>query len=326
MAVHRYLRVLLAIGCLLVSVIFFVYSPSLLLSSSTEQLEFVEKVNYAFATLISKDSTEYNIMACALGTSLKIYSPNTDRVALLVPEISETTSKVLEFCFWKIVRVPHIVPNFYKTCNPTQWGNLFAKVWFWNLTDYERVVHVDADGIILGDPSALLKLPELTACNLAGDGGLLQDKFRRVFNGGFFILKPSQITMKRIMSFENSVPEVHTNGEKSGFDCTEMGLVNVAFRDWKLPPPSLEKLICFDPWQFTQRHDTYAQPADLINNLIFLHAFKINTLHAHNMSWFANPQVRQLYRFMWYIFQSVAAKIQLRFPNAGYQIPGAPKF
>jgi alpha-N-acetylglucosamine transferase len=71
----------------------------------------------------------------------------------------------------------------------------FVKLRLWQLTDYNKVVFLDADTVVVQDIDRLLEYPELSAApNLYEK---LAD-FRRM-NSGVFVATPSQATLERMM-------------------------------------------------------------------------------------------------------------------------------
>lgn len=74
-----------------------------------------------------------------------------------------------------------------------QYSDQYTKLLLWNMTDYERLVYLDADTLVVGDVSALLELPREIGFAAVGDvwhHGASVNSFLSRFNAGVLSLVP----------------------------------------------------------------------------------------------------------------------------------------
>ncbi|CAI7890398.1 unnamed protein product, partial [Closterium sp. NIES-53] len=97
------------------------------------------------------------------------------------------------------------------------------KLRLWQLTEYAKVVFVDADILVLRNMDHLFEYPELSA----------RSNSRRFFNSGVMVIEPSQCTFELMM--ENTELIQSYNGGDQGF-------VNDVFYWWHRLPKSINTL------------------------------------------------------------------------------------
>ena len=99
-------------------------------------------------------------------------------------------------------------------------GPTFTKIRLWQLTQFKKVVFLDADTLVLRNIDDLFERPELSACPDAG--------WPDCFNSGVFVAEPSESTFNRLLQF------AYQNGS---FDGGDQGLLNGFFSDWSTASP-----------------------------------------------------------------------------------------
>jgi hypothetical protein len=163
----------------------------------------------AYATLVTKDI--YVVGAIVLQHTLLQAMDRGARRAPLLALVTESLSA-------RAVRTLHaagiVVRHVPQTLNPTRkmfsrgrredssfagWSDVFAKLHVWNMTEYDRIVMMDADTLIVGDPSPLLEMDELSAAP-EGAGPPV------AFNSGVFVLRPSAETHAALIAGINDPP------------------------------------------------------------------------------------------------------------------------
>ncbi|KAI3635782.1 hypothetical protein MIR68_006420 [Amoeboaphelidium protococcarum] len=107
---------------------------------------------------------------------------------------------------------------------PPHFYDQYTKLNIWNMTQYDRMVYLDADVLIVGDISALLDLPQSVPLAAVGDIWENQsDGYRDTFNAGVMSLIPCSrmfTDFMRMMSCPDIYPAVWA----------EQGLLNYYFR------------------------------------------------------------------------------------------------
>ena len=106
----------------------------------------------------------------------------------------------------------------------------FAKLRLWQMTDYERVVFIDADAIVIRNIDRLFDYPEFSAAPNVYES--LGD-FHRL-NSGVFVARPSQQTFAAMMR-DLDAPEAH-------WPRTDQTFLQTYFPDWHGLPVTFNML------------------------------------------------------------------------------------
>jgi alpha-N-acetylglucosamine transferase len=159
----------------------------------------------AFATLVTND--EYGLGALALARSLRWTGTEAQLVVLATPDGKHLDALEREGCRIVPVRQPDVSEGFRERHSrealhraaPFNKGNKpafhdpvdnFCKLELWKLEEYEKIVFLDADAIVVKPIDVLFKYPEFSgAPNLYEE---LAD-FHRL-NSGVFVAEPSRAT------------------------------------------------------------------------------------------------------------------------------------
>ncbi|XP_055834524.1 UDP-glucuronate:xylan alpha-glucuronosyltransferase 2-like [Solanum dulcamara] len=156
----------------------------------------------AYATVLHS-SGKYVCGAITLAQSLVRTRTKRDLVLLLDDNISESKRYALTKAGWKLrfikrIRNPRADKNTYNKYN-------YSKFRLWQLTDYEKVVFVDADIIVLRNMDILFQFPQLSATGNAGS----------IFNSGVMVIEPSNCTFNMFMQHTKDI--ISYNGGDQGF-------------------------------------------------------------------------------------------------------------
>jgi alpha-N-acetylglucosamine transferase len=165
----------------------------------------------AFATLVTND--EYGLGALALARSLRWTGTEAQLVVLATPEGKHLDELEREGCRIVPVRQPEVSEAFRERHSrdalhraaPFNKGNKpafhdpvdnFCKLELWKLEEYDKIVFLDADAIVVKPIDVLFKFPEFSgAPNLYEE---LAD-FHRL-NSGVFVAEPSRATYESLVS------------------------------------------------------------------------------------------------------------------------------
>merc|ERR550514_2129985 len=99
-----------------------------------------------------------------------------------------------------------------------RWGHMATKLRLWELTQYKRVLYLDANTILTGDASPTF--------DSVATFGAEAPKYHAHFNAGVLLLTPSTIVFKELLALGQQA-----HGARFGnlIDCTEQGLLNTYF-------------------------------------------------------------------------------------------------
>lgn len=168
---------------------------------------------FAYVTLVT--NADYAMGATALVRSLKRTGTQADVVVLHTGGVRPECMEPLKALGAQLVEAEllptsaefqlrhqrekfHSVAPFTKGNKPSFHTPLdnFAKLRLWELTQYERIVFIDADAIVLRNIDCLFGYPEFCAAPNVYEG--LQD-FHRL-NSGVFVATPSQETFASMLA------------------------------------------------------------------------------------------------------------------------------
>ncbi len=188
--------------------------------SSSKGLLLSKNPRYAAATLVSHPS--YVVGALVLGLSLERVGWNHETLAIITSEIGEEDQRRLSR-YWTSVRVVDPIGN---PSPPDKMGfstyeTVYTKLHLWNQTEFDRLIYLDADTIVVGSLDQLLEGPDFAAspCFTAPD----------LFNAGMMVLKPSRERYEDLMEKRATLPS---------YDGSDQGFLNSYFPDWYTGDPS----------------------------------------------------------------------------------------
>ncbi|KAJ1298486.1 hypothetical protein BS78_01G457300 [Paspalum vaginatum] len=156
----------------------------------------------AYATVLHSSDT-YLCGAIVLAQSIRRSGSTRDLVLLHDHTVSKPALRALTAAGWtprkiKRIRNPRAARGSYNEYN-------YSKFRLWQLTEYARVVFVDADILVLRNLDALFRFPQLAA--VGNDGSL--------FNSGIMVIEPSACTFRALLRGRRTIRSY--NGGDQGF-------------------------------------------------------------------------------------------------------------
>ena len=138
-----------------------------------------------------------------LAQSLVQTSTKRDLVILIDKSISLPKREALIAAGWQIrlikrIRNPRAEKGSYNEYN-------YSKFRLWQLTDYDKLVFIDSDIIVLRNLDLLFHFPQITATG--NDGS--------IFNSGIMVIEPSICTFRTLMGLRKEITSY--NGGDQGF-------------------------------------------------------------------------------------------------------------
>ncbi|KAI9084735.1 hypothetical protein K1719_033141 [Acacia pycnantha] len=180
----------------------------------------------AYATVLHS-SEAYVCGAIALAQSilqtLKHHplKSHTDLILLADNSIGPKSTRGLEAAGWKIKRIKRILSPFARKNSYNRWN--YSKLQLWKLTEYDRVIFIDSDLLVLRNIHDFSFFPQLSAA--PNDFSL--------FNSGLMVIEPSECMFNDMMEKRFSVKSY--NGGDQGF-------LNEIFPWWHRLPSKLNYL------------------------------------------------------------------------------------
>ncbi|GAV58824.1 Glyco_transf_8 domain-containing protein [Cephalotus follicularis] len=174
----------------------------------------------AYATILHS-AHDYVCGAIAAAQSIRMSGSMRDLVILVDETISEYHRGGLEAAGWKIniiqrIRNPKAERDAYNEWN-------YSKFRLWQLTNYDKIIFIDADLLILRNIDFLFEMPEITAI---GNNATL-------FNSGVMVVEPSNCTFQLLMDHINKI-ESYNGGDQ--------GYLNEIFTWWHRIPKHMNFL------------------------------------------------------------------------------------
>lgn len=226
MSVNRYLVAVLLLICLLsVSLVAYnrVSSPDtakIASQHSLKPLNAVRKAQPGQSSSSRKGKDAYVTLlyggfllgARVLAQSLKETGTTKDMIALCTQSVDQATKDILVADGWTVKSIGNIhSPYEGQSFRGNYFSGIFSKLYVWNMTEYERVIYLDADVLVLKNIDHLF------------DCGTFCATFRHsdLFNAGIIVVQPNRTLLNDMMK---KIPLVQS------YDDGDQGFLNVYFR------------------------------------------------------------------------------------------------
>jgi len=180
----------------------------------------------AYCTLVTNDG--YVVAAAVLAQSLGATGTRIPRCVIITPEtMSEESIATLRGLFDHVIPVPAMAALTTTNLDLIGRPDLHAtmtKLQLWSLTQFHRVLYLDADTLVLSNLDHVFDLPESVTFAASPEIG-----FPDCFNSGVMLLQPDAATYAELTAFATRV---------DSFDGGDQGLLNVFFGDGTKNHPS----------------------------------------------------------------------------------------
>ncbi|KAF7817895.1 putative UDP-glucuronate:xylan alpha-glucuronosyltransferase 4 [Senna tora] len=164
-------------------------------------------------------------------------NPNTQLLLLADKSIGPKSIRGLKAAGWKIKRIQRILSPFAKKDSYNRWN--YSKLRIWQLTNYDKVIFLDSDLLVLNNIYHFSIYPQLSAA--PNDLSL--------FNSGFMIIEPSLCMFEHLMQKTFRV-ESYNGGDQ--------GFLNEIFTWWHRLPSRLNYLKINNQQKELTANDVYA--------------------------------------------------------------------
>ncbi|XP_073141363.1 UDP-glucuronate:xylan alpha-glucuronosyltransferase 1-like [Henckelia pumila] len=181
---------------------------------ATEQDYSGKRKREAYATILHSDHI-YVCGAIVAAQSIRMAGSGKDLVILVDDTISDHHRSGLALAGWKIRTIQRIRNPKAEKDAYNEWN--YSKFRLWQLTDYDKIIFIDADLLILKNIDFLFRMPEISATGNAGT----------LFNSGVMVIEPSNTTFRLLMDHINEI-ESYNGGDQ--------GYLNEIFTWWHRIP------------------------------------------------------------------------------------------
>ncbi|KAK6939998.1 Glycosyl transferase, family 8, partial [Dillenia turbinata] len=174
----------------------------------------------AYATILHSAHV-YVCGAIAAAQSIRMVGSTRDLVILVDETISDYHRGGLEAAGWKIHTIQRIRNPKAEKDAYNEWN--YSKFRLWQLTDYDKIIFLDADMLILRNIDFLFAMPEITA---TGNNASL-------FNSGVMVVEPANCTFQLLMDHINEI---------DSYNGGDQGYLNEIFTWWHRIPKHMNFL------------------------------------------------------------------------------------
>ncbi|KAI4301951.1 hypothetical protein L6164_035182 [Bauhinia variegata] len=158
-----------------------------------------QKTDEAYVTLLYGD--EFLLGVRVLGKSLRDTGSKKDMVVLVSDGVSDYANQLLQADGWIVEKISLLEnPNQVR---PTRFWGVYTKLKIFNMTNYKKVVYLDADTIVVKNIEDLFKCRKFCA-NL---------KHSERLNSGVMVVEPSETIFNDMMSKVKTLPS-YTGGDQ----------------------------------------------------------------------------------------------------------------
>ncbi|OMO96043.1 Glycosyl transferase, family 8 [Corchorus olitorius] len=179
----------------------------------------------AYVTLLYGD--EFLLGVRVLGKSIRNTGSTKDMVALVSDGVSDYAKKLLKADGWIVEKISLLAnPNQVR---PKRFWGVYTKLKIFNMTNYKKVVYLDADTIVVKTIEDLFKCEKFCA-NL---------KHSERLNSGVMVVEPSEALFNDMMSKVKTLPS-YTGGDQGFLNSYYSDFPNAHVFDPNLPPEVLK--------------------------------------------------------------------------------------
>ena len=162
-------------------------------------------MKYSYVTVLSTES--YLLGVLCMYKSLKNTNTNVPLTVVVTDNISEDIIKILENEGISVVRKPKIkITNIVNEQNKDSkfmyWNNTFDKLHIFELVQFEKIVYIDSDMLILNNIDELFSRENLSAV-VAGNFYPGNEEWVKL-NSGLMVIEPKQGMLDSFMKILNS--------------------------------------------------------------------------------------------------------------------------
>ena len=163
----------------------------------------------AFVTLLYGG---FLLGARVLAQSLKETGTKKDMIALCTESVTQATKDIMIADGWKIKSIGNIHnPYEGQSFRGDYFSGIFSKLYIWNMTEYERIIYLDADVLVLENIDHMFDCGTFCATYRHSD----------LFNAGIIVVQPNSTIFSDMMK---KIPHV------TSYDDGDQGFLNIYFR------------------------------------------------------------------------------------------------
>lgn len=178
----------------------------------------------AYVTVLSTDSYLPGVLV--LHSSLQKTHPQHSFLTLLSPNISDDTRATLEWYGIPFRSMDGQITNPHDNVSTDDpWYHTYAKIGIFGLSDYDKLVYLDADMMVLENLDELFERPHMSGVNA---GGMLPENAAWTeLNSGLMVVEPSDALFHDMLSKIGRIEQ-----SKKEADYSDQGFLQCYYPDW----------------------------------------------------------------------------------------------
>lgn len=227
-------------------------------------------MNYSYVSLLTDDSYVYGIIL--LTESMKQVNTQYPLHVLVTNNVSKATLEILNqldvtYEVVDMIKMPEQIYDFNMSVNPRMtavWENCLTKFKIFNLTQFKKIIFLDADIMVLKNLDHLFEKPHMTSA-LDGEYFNLWPGWDH-FNSGIMVIEPSEELFNNILDFANHfLPEFDSDKPLQVY--ADQEILNIYYKDW----PEKKELHLNKYYDVFPPYVQTEQLEDLKENCYFVH-------------------------------------------------------
>jgi len=166
----------------------------------------------AFVTLTTPS---FAMGAIVLGHTLRVHHGDSfELICLVTPDVNQTWRRILKQ-WWTVVEVHPYKPM-------KHFRRSWAKLALWNLTNFNKIIYLDSDMLVLGSIDGLFSYPQLSCVS--------DPNPPQICNTGLMVIEPNRVFFSKIDKLARIDQVRYAIGDQ--------GSINAFFRDFTPLPPA----------------------------------------------------------------------------------------
>jgi len=177
---------------------------------------------FSFVSVLSTD--DYLDGVLVLKYSLDKTSPKYPFVLLVTPNLSQNTIEALRKHNVDLITIEGIAsPVVVTDPRLTRWNYTYSKLAIFGLTQFDKIVYLDSDMLILKNIDDLFEKPHMSAVRIRGKLPEFDESWNQL-NSGLLVVEPSQELFADMLSKIGKIERVASLGDED--------FINAYYSDW----------------------------------------------------------------------------------------------
>ncbi len=165
-------------------------------------------MKYSYVSILTTDS--YLFGALTLWKSLQDTKPKYPFHLLITPNLNAETTTLLQKSGIKTIKIEPIKNPILNDPKDRRYYN-YSKLNMWSMTQFDKIVYLDADMIVMHNIDELFDKPNLSSTNA---GGALHKDWKQL-NSGLIVLEPSRSVFEHMRSQVGVIEKEKGKGDQA---------------------------------------------------------------------------------------------------------------